>query len=35
MSARADQLGARLLAGPEDGDWVVDVTVPLTRGDES
>ncbi|SEP51228.1 histidine kinase [Amycolatopsis saalfeldensis] len=35
MSARADQLGARLLAGPEGGDWVVDVTVPLVPGAES
>ncbi|WP_328610256.1 histidine kinase [Amycolatopsis sp. NBC_00345] len=35
MSARADQLGARLLAGPEGGDWVVDVTVPLAPGAES
>jgi signal transduction histidine kinase len=35
MSARADQLGARLLAGPEGEDWVVDVTVPLAPGAES
>ncbi|WP_020662168.1 histidine kinase [Amycolatopsis benzoatilytica] len=32
MTARAEQLGARLTAGPEDGAWVVDVTVPLARG---
>ncbi|WP_409182875.1 sensor histidine kinase [Amycolatopsis sp. VS8301801F10] len=31
MAARADQLGARLTAGPEGGEWVVDVTVPLAR----
>jgi signal transduction histidine kinase len=35
MSARADQLGARLVAGPEGSDWVVDVTVPLGLGAES
>ncbi|MER6897883.1 MULTISPECIES: sensor histidine kinase [Amycolatopsis] len=31
MTARAGQLGARLTAGPEGGEWVVDVTVPLAR----
>lgn len=32
MAARAEQLGARLTAGPQGGEWVVDVTVPLARG---
>ena len=27
MQARAQQLGARLVAGPEDGEWVVDVRI--------
>jgi signal transduction histidine kinase len=30
MAARAEQLGARLRAGPSDGYWEVDVTVPAT-----
>jgi len=29
MSARAEQLGATLAAEPRDGDWLVDVRVPL------
>ena len=29
MSTRATQLGASLTAGPQDGHWVVDVTVPV------
>ncbi len=29
MSSRAAQLGAELTAGPRDGHWVVDVTVPV------
>lgn len=31
MSARARQLGAVLRAGPDGGDWLVDVTVPVER----
>jgi signal transduction histidine kinase len=33
MHARADQLGATVVAGPEDADWVVDVRVPLEQRD--
>jgi signal transduction histidine kinase len=28
MSARATQLGTELRAGPDGGEWIVDVTVP-------
>jgi signal transduction histidine kinase len=31
MSERAMQLGAELIAGPDGGRWVVDVTVPRSR----
>jgi signal transduction histidine kinase len=33
MQARAEQLGARLIAGRAGADWVVDVRLPLQRGD--
>jgi signal transduction histidine kinase len=33
MRARAAQLGATLVAGPEDSDWVVDVRLPLHQRD--
>jgi signal transduction histidine kinase len=33
MRARATQLGAELVAGPEDAAWVVDVRLPLHKGD--
>ncbi|MEP9384298.1 sensor histidine kinase [Nocardioides cheoyonin] len=29
MTARAEQLGGRLVAGPDGTDWVVDLTLPL------
>jgi hypothetical protein len=29
MTARADQLGARLDVGPQNGSWVVDVLIPV------
>jgi signal transduction histidine kinase len=34
MAARAAQLGAALKAGPSDGHWEVDVTVPIAAADE-
>jgi signal transduction histidine kinase len=33
MRARAVQLGATVVAGPEDADWVVDVRLPLQQRD--
>jgi signal transduction histidine kinase len=33
IRARAEQLGATVVAGPEDGDWVVDVRLPLQQRD--
>lgn len=33
MRARAEQLGATLVAGPDGGDWVVDVRLPLHQRD--
>jgi len=33
MRARAVQLGATIVAGPEDADWVVDVRLPLQQRD--
>ena len=33
MRARAAQLGATVVAGPEEGDWVVDVRMPLHQRD--
>ena len=33
MRARAEQLGATVVAGPEDSDWVVDVRLPLHQPD--
>jgi signal transduction histidine kinase len=33
MRARAEQLGATVVAGPEDADWVVDVRLPLQQRD--
>jgi signal transduction histidine kinase len=33
MRARAAQLGATVVAGPEDADWVVDVRLPLRQDD--
>jgi signal transduction histidine kinase len=33
MRARAAQLGATVVAGPEDADWVVDVRLPLHQRD--
>lgn len=33
IRARAAQLGATVVAGPEDGDWVVDVRLPLQQRD--
>ena len=33
MQARAEQLGAIVVAGPEDADWVVDVRLPLQQRD--
>ncbi len=33
MRARAAQLGATVVAGPEDDDWVVDVRLPLQQRD--
>ncbi|HEX7717303.1 MAG TPA: histidine kinase [Marmoricola sp.] len=33
MRARAAQLGATVVAGPEDADWVVDVRLPLQQRD--
>ncbi|MBW8751176.1 MAG: hypothetical protein JF565_07080 [Propionibacteriales bacterium] len=33
MRARAEQLGATVVAGPEDADWVVDVRLPLHQRD--
>ncbi len=30
MAARAEQIGARLRAGPDGGDWLVDLAVPPT-----
>jgi signal transduction histidine kinase len=33
MRARAEQLGATLVAGPQDADWVVEVRLPLHHRD--
>jgi hypothetical protein len=33
MRARATQLGATVVAGPDDTDWVVDVRLPLEQRD--
>ncbi len=33
MRARADQLGAELVAGPDGADWVIDLEVPLRERD--